>query len=50
METVIDDLEGEVSSQWTDEEAGTQRKKAAGLEKYYVVQGNLDKTRSADRK
>lgn len=49
-EAVIDDLEGELSSHWT-EEAETQQKKAAGLEKYYVIQGNSDKTHySTDRK
>lgn len=50
MEAVIDDLEGELSSHWT-EEAETQQKKTAGLEKYYVVQGNSDKTHySTNRK
>lgn len=49
-EAVIDDLEGELSSQYTAGEAGTQQEKAAGLEKYYVVQGTSDKTHSTSRK
>lgn len=49
-EAVIDDLEGELSSQYTAGEDGTQQEKAAGLEKYYVVQGTTDKTHSTSRK
>lgn len=51
-EAVIDDLEGELSSQYTNVtgEAGTQQEMAAGLEKYYVVQGTSDKTHSTSRK
>lgn len=49
-EAVIDDLEGELSSQYTAGEDGTQQEKAAGLEKYYVVQGTSHKTHSTSRK
>ncbi len=49
-EAVIDDLEGELSSPYAAGEAGTQQEKAAGLEKYYVVQGASHKTQSTSRK